>query len=855
MRLRTKRFFRFFANSVFLCTPFYLIAADPNQVGSDFVSASGETKPPQLEDWASYSPPGNQSWFNTPDIRAADIIFDAISDVSLFTERLGKYSVTPSVHRHVFDNHDVLNSWTVVDRFSIAGSYPIFSWTYGPFSVGVEAGHAFDFVDIRQVLPANYSKMPSEKERTAQIKDSDWYKDVKTKGAQEEKIDKNNLIIQTNDRGEKELKTWQKSPENNARYSRMLNRLTHMFHIPLSVKAFSKMEDGEIRSYSVGGTGAFGPGVGWNIDPLGISGQLGINAQIYANVDTRISVLREDARFARVKTTIEGDSGYGANIGMVENITNLDGFIIVKDIIHEFKIIPFQLTMNREILGLAFDNGYRYDLQNPEAAKAYQSAVLKNFVDSDRLCFDEHRNRRDPKITGVEYIFHRESVFEGAKDTFQKFKVTFAYSRNQSLNLKQVDATITLPDGTVHVFSSLVENSREWKTVWGSFEKSRYDFSATLNLTKYEKDPHSFDAFVMSVDANLEESSTSYSRLISHITETENAVGQAGLFSRPPPELIFRDVKRASSGELEDISQRNTGRSRFYYRLNFNNPQLQKFIDTPESEQWPMIEKVFGAEPGSWSNPVGRRLKEGLGGALLGLTFPLYMFGSPLRQGTEVYHAAVIKSRWENIKQQDTIVKKLAALGNIFFDRYYSYELIRLLRLSLDGEEVDYLVTASNPVIGNLYKHGKTQLQFENIGTKLQQTLDFDRQDAHLPDLTKETEISDASAVLIPGNKIKISFSLNAIPKAIFLQGTVWGTVRFNQKMANPLGNVLFFNDGSIKAGENFLILDPSDEKSSFYNLAKQIIANRKYDFRLAANADGVTWGRTVDVSVTTSHD
>jgi len=63
---------------------------------------------------------------------------------------------------------------------------------------------------------------------------------------------------------------------------------------------------------------------------------------------------------------------------------------------------------------------------------------------------------------------------------------------------------------------------------------------------------------------------------------------------------------------------------------------------------------------------------------------------------------------------------------------------------------------------------------------------------------------------------------------------------------------VLFVNDDTLVSGENSFVLDPSDTTSAFYSLAKKLAPGKHYTFRLAANGNGVAWGRTVDLDVRT---
>ncbi len=774
-------------------------------------------------EWAGVMPEQKRKWFASADGRIANIIFDAIDEISLPAFDIGSLRARFAYARNVYDNHDLLNTYTVIDRFKLRTRIPLWDTESNPLSLWLGLENGVEFANYRQVLPANYSALPSIEERS---KDFD-FKDVSEVDGQAWRLKINEPV--------KKIPIWKQSPENNARFSNFINVLTHPFRFPRGTKTLAKMDIGEIYSYTLSGALEFGAGVGWSYDPVEIVGDFGASYVAYVKGNYRFSVLREDSDHVRIKVGYLGGPGHGPNVGNSSKPSLLDGVFFIKKFQREVKIVPFQLRARQEWLW-GLDVSYRYDLSNPDAVEAYEQALI------GRLSYSEELAKQNK---GVEKTSTRH-LAEHHDHSGNSMKLTFLFKRNHRTSYVSTQALIILPNGQKKLFTALVENSREWKTLWGSFEKLKYTFTSSLDLDEYEKNPNSQDSFVLSAEGSIEDTGTTYDEMLSYILEVENATGQVGLIPRPPSEIDYKKNKGATPDSSHHLISKNLGRSRFYYRINLSQPQVESFINTNNNEMWPMIEEVFGAEEGAWSNGLQRTWKQMYSGALLTVTFPLYLVDAPLRTGMDVFQASKIRSRWKKVKQQDDIVEKAKALGRIFYNRYYSHELIHLLRRALNGEEIDYVITAYSPLFGRIWKEGRTQLRFENLASKFQQQIDFDKFGPRTTIVQKEFEIKNTDVSVTQDYKVKIRFRVEKAPRAVFLQAA-----REDRKdiKITPVANVLIYNDGQFTDGENEITLDPTDLNSPWLPIAKELQGGKTYHMRLAVNGTGVSWGRTSDFS------
>ena len=94
-----------------------------------------------------------------------NVLFDQIDNFNLWTSSRNNFSTQFSVKRSVFDNQDILNTYTVNDQFSVnlgksatAYSIPLAPSLITPINFNLGVGGKLVFNHIRQVFSKKYQK-------------------------------------------------------------------------------------------------------------------------------------------------------------------------------------------------------------------------------------------------------------------------------------------------------------------------------------------------------------------------------------------------------------------------------------------------------------------------------------------------------------------------------------------------------------------------------------------------------------------------------------------------------------------------------------------------------------------------
>lgn len=748
--------------------------------------------------------------------RVADSIFHAIDDITLFETDGDGFSTEVAIHRRVFDNENIMNTWTVADRFTVQGRVPLVAETPGTgldFWIGANAG--IEVLNIRQVSPAQAKAMPSPEARKQQIVGANWYHDF----SKNNQLKDGQWVYRLNEGGNKVLSFMRRDPEHNARYSDFPGMVVLPVKLPLSVESFGRMQEGEVLSYVGQGSVELGSSVGWNADPSGITAvaEMGASYTTYLRGSFRISVLKESESVARVKVTRGETLGHRASLGSNAKPTMLDGVIILKNLQRQLKIVPFEFSIG-DSTGRTFDVGYKFDLSTAEGKEAYEKAVVGRFGMADELA------RENSKV--VQKVFTRNAK-TGETSESAMLRLGFIFKNQSKATFSNMDAVVTFPDGTRRVLTSASQSDRGWRLFWGVYEKFMNRFSVDLDLDKLENG-EADKAMHLTVEGKIDDSDTDNREYLAYVLETEDAVGKAGIFDRVP--------------EKEKI---NLGRSSFYYRVAMNHDQIQKFISVPKEHMWTALEKAFGVAPGLWSNlpaRFGYRLSTL---PLEALNVPLYVAGLNIRQGSKLWHAEKIRRRWAKLKNLQDPKRQAEALGEMFFDRLFGYELARLVRQVLSGEQVTYHVSGGARSVRRVSDQGGTLLTEDDIASRMQSEIEFDRQGPSAPDKAPGAQVSDFDVSLLDSDRVQIRFRLQAQPRALFFE---LSSKRWWKPLANEtLAAILIPNAGDFSTGENTVIVDRRDARSVWAPIAAQLKPGDRYNLRMAINVDGLHWGQVAE--------
>lgn len=693
-------------------------------------TAAAQAAPPKFTEWESVLSPAHVKRIRNGDW-ISDVLFDAMDDIRVFKFDDDRFSVQLNLSRDVFDSG---TQWNVMDRFDIKGGAPLLSgsslnWTspsgfYVGFSAGVHYG--LEFANIRPVTKEEFRSMKSPERIQAEIAEQPWYDDfirgrVRKMG---DGADAPPSIAWKDADGRMHERLLPDGPDDHVKWGDLLNMILFPFRLPLKADGLQKLTDGEILSYAGSGAFEFGPQAGISLDPTGIIGAVRaeVSYTVFLRGTHQITILKENSRYARVRVDQVRSRSTTTAIGGSDKPRILDGFILTRLLSSQAKIIPFNLQVSDSV-ARAFQMAFRYDMENAHAREAYERAVLGSFALSESLALDKDGNPTDFSVTGVSREFVGGSVMNRKAET-RKLQLTVLFKKNHRGSLTNVDAELRTPEGLRRGFSSVADDAKEWKALLGRFEKMKHSFGIYLDPDRFEQNSQDPEALELIAQASIDDSHTKSEEMLQYILEMENGVSQFGIFPRPFERDERASRERRKLEEQLGLPAGSFGRSLLWRELRVPRHALDRFQDADEDQRWKLLENVFGTKPGEWRNPLARALYNLLRAPLSLLNVPLYLADVNLREGSILYHAARIEKRWQKLQAETAPKARVEAMGKMFYDTTYSYELTKLLRGIIEGEHVPYAVSGYSSLFGQIRKDGQTQVTFEDIASREQDRIE-----------------------------------------------------------------------------------------------------------------------------------
>ncbi|MCM2278888.1 MAG: hypothetical protein NDJ89_12505 [Oligoflexia bacterium] len=800
--------------------------------------------------------------------RFSDVLFDHVSDFTILRGDTGGFRYKVDARRRIFDNHDLANTWTVADNIRISASIPLFTEEsdinvlgadFFNFSFGTHLG--LELLNIRQITVPRSHGLEKITELKARVESSDWLKSVKKEDAKlpaeslppalENGEEERDLLTPTGKSGPQPEATLAFfDPLRRARYGQFWKLLAFPVQLPLTVKRLEKLQNYEIMSYNLSGSVQVGASVGWNL-PLdqvfnSVTGE--VSYSVYLRGDFRISIMKEDERYARIKITRSRTHGKSAGLNSrTDRAEYFEGAVVLNDrsLLGSTYLVPFRLRMD-ESTSQAFDVGYRYDLSQPEARKAYELAALGRFAYSDELAGGLQGSPEARPDSPVRKIFTRNQKI----DT-RAFSMGVAVSRivkhGRGSTTSDWEAVVSLPDGTRRIVTSETRNSDEWKAFWGIYERIHHVFRVNVDLDLYRDGQlgnAARDALYLVIEGSIEDSDTRGKEMRKYIRSVEGAVGERDLFPllpvnrplKPEEAEQYRAAANENAALAPDLGV-NYGYSTFYYRMTFGQDQVERFVRTPREKMWSALEKAFGEKPGTWST-LASRLRYDLAHAPQSLlNIPLYLFNLRIEDSTKLFHARALLKHWLWTQQAVDIRDTAERLGELFRDSVYNEELVRLVKTVLEGEKVAYVVTGSNSAFGRVWKQGEHVVDFYPLPDRINRDIDFDREDSR----SFGDDSSRVDGIFLTPNgadSYELGFSATQKPWAIFVrlsEKTTWGQ--------NTVAEFVVSNtENEFQSGPNRVAVSP-EGKEPWAALARALQKNRNYELGLAITKDGQIWG------------
>jgi hypothetical protein len=705
------------------------------------------------------------------------------------------------VHRDVVDNFDLLSTYTVIDRVRIkAAANPFQSlttWTEDHATTGIGTPYiglifnpqaSIEWTDVRPVKALDYKKEPSSKDLAVQAKAFNPEPSPLPMPSPDPDVSSLNPDVPL---------TFL-DPSIRARFSKVLNIITFPFRLPLHRADVSHMKDGEILGYAFDGQLEVGVSAGLKVIPTLNVIHAGINlaATVVLHGRYQISVLREDAQYARVKLTHLSEKGVKASVNIgIDRKDAFDGVILFKgsavEIDHVGKIdanfIPFNFDTSH-IKTNQFDVVYRYDLNSDAGKKAYHKAVLGKFVESEEVT----GGITGPTGKPVEKMLSRES--DRTADA-SNIRIDLLNILRLDWNAKKesLEATLELPDGTHHVLEAFREKKRQRHSFFGATSENR-----TRRMTLYldaelltQKDPQSI--FVIT-EVTEEDSNTKAHELNAAINRMET------LLRKPD---ILPSVAEKIPGRKEVTSERKAyyGRSSFYYGYSLNYEEIVAFL----SVDYATVEAI------------ARK----------------YLEEDEANRFLEVYANAA-----KAMANEASPAKELfEAIRGVFANKFAIEPLTNIVFDTLKGTLIDYFVTAQNVAFGKIQERGKTITSVERALTNTDKELGFETYAQRLKQ-DSEAIVKDLHTDANSDGTKNIHFNLALAPENVFFR-----LFRVTGYKKQKLVAEVVVNNRSKRfvAGDNILNMNPNSpdllisklsrdlRKGEFYNLS--VAYSQKTDF------------------------
>lgn len=796
-------------------------------------------------------------------------IFESLTNRELFnTQIAGDLSVGVRVQRRVFNNQDIVDSWTVVDVMKVPFYLPIpllseeLGFANGAFGINVGlsfGGHAYH---IRQISPKDWEKLRSVDNITQDLKDVEKKSEEISEDIKEE--NENNpegTVLNQDDPTESDIRDglsrwafWKtQNPRIRAQYNKLWNIITHPLKIPLTAERMDKYRVGSVASYGLEGAVQLGVNAGWsNFSVAGTDftqTQAGLGITTYVKGDFRVSVWKESQQYSRVKLTRELNKGTSANVGTFSVKQELfEGFMVLDQNLFKIKeeFIPFSFTINRNIAD-QFEIGYRYDMTKPEARQAYEEACLGRFKLSYTLSQEED--------SGVVESFTKVSQTRSRNRNY-KMKLSLFFEKASSNSNSKTWASITMDDEEHRLFSAQNLTFKGYDSLWGKSEIKKHLFLTTYNELHNRLDPEK--GLAMRIEGRIDDSDTTSKELYQYIDEVEVAIGKRDFFPRAPvylPKLECEEISRALNIHIEEEKCQeqgdrkkkkvNYGKTSFFYQVDLTMEHLRSIQQADEKTFWSVMERAFGVEEGEWKSGWKRSLSLVANGYATILNIPLAFVNVNLHDGGRLVVAYRFYRKWKKLKKITDKIELVNAFGDLYKTLHYSPDLVKATRLLAGETSARYFLTAKADRLWGQISEGNAA-DLNNpfpVQDELNRRIEYDRIGPRI-NVDKEALISGLSFEKVDLNTAKITFNLKKKAKWLYLrvdQSPGWGRYK-------NLLRMIIKNNGEFKKGENVITIKRDEENGYLKKLSEAFFNGRYSTFMMAYSIQEKDFGAVSSV-------
>ncbi|MCM2277883.1 MAG: hypothetical protein NDJ89_07375 [Oligoflexia bacterium] len=826
-------------------TPFFV--AGFTLIGLAFVLAEGRKIPASYESLPAEIAEAANKGREKLGHRISNAFFERISDFDLLDGDL-------KASRSVFDNNDIEESFTVVDRLRLPVSLTVATLPLGSgfatFNIGL--GGSLDVTNLRIVKPSNslYSKRLLEEllesrdleRRSRELDDSDWLAVARSEFAHASPETPDYYSAPAEKEGEKPV--FLLDSLRKARYGRLWNLVASPLRLPLRAEWLSRLEDDEVMTYAGTGLIEVGPSLGLTLQTSsGVLSDLGLNASIraYLKGEFRVSVMRIGEKRAKVKVTRRVEKGIRGSAGSQTRAEIYDGFLLAGSTLGKIRpsLVPISFSADRAF-GRTFEVGYEYDLNDERGIEAYEQAVIGQMGLSDELAL---ATLSDGAAAPVRRAFGRDGEDRRSSRAIGVKLALLKHTGDSTYTVEE--ATISFPDGTSKVFKARTDALFKRTTgvgIWRSSESARYSIRTDL----IENEDGAPGAYGWIAEARIEDNSASGFELNRYASMIESVFGNDRIFPEvplflPPDENLnsYRWNEATSANEPAPPEPTRYGYTSFYFRIGLTAAQLRRFATVQPERMWELLELGFERPAGFWTTSGGRAAS-GVGGWLYNLLgWSTHFTDVDERLGPKFAHARDFQERWAGLAPLAANAGTLEGqrafarrIGEMYGDKIFAYELIKTTLLALRDlreEEISFQINARSAAFGTRDLRGGTITEIEKLTQRYADETDFDR-----PILRQDPglELSRLKAEALEGTgAVKVAFTAARAPGLLMIKlDELSSTLR----IATPVRRMLIPNRGGFQAGRNELLLERSEIPGFRRELACALRPGRNYRLTLA---------------------
>ena len=265
-----------------------------------------------------------------------------------------------------------------------------------------------------------------------------------------------------------------------------------------------------------------------------------------------------------------------------------------------------------------------------------------------------------------------------------------------------------------------------------------------------------------------------------------------------------------------------------------------KFANYDESKMWKILELAYDVNEGKWDSSLSRTGQTLLNSYGHLLNIPLSIFDVRIRPSIKLRSAKKFLKHWKSLKTITDIELLSRTITKLFNTNTFSYEFLKVIKLTLEKEEVSYYVSAEvKKLFGTITRTGKVIENVDTISARASNLIEFDRVSSRV-NINHEANVKNLKVKQTEPDQIEIEFTLPKKPKYVFFRADKTASWKFFKN----LGRFILLNEnGQFVKGKNKIIIKLNGDSRLSKELAEKIFASKYVTFMLAISFGEDGWG------------